>query len=494
MKTLLCLALLALGGPLTIPAQQTAPPQAAAWERSLVVLDVTRKSYDYFQPWNRRQAGSQKTGVVIGEHHILTTADELYDATLVRLQKGGRGKWWTGTLSWVDYHANLALVTTEDEDFWRELRPVELHHAAPTNGALQIVRWRNGKLETRQAEFTQFTVAEGQLSTVNHVQLEVSSEIEGVGRGEPVIMNSHVLGLVTAQRGRTCIATPAAFITSILDARRAGRYRGLGYFHFYWQPAENPASLAYLGLPGEPRGVLVIDVPRRPDGRAPVLRPKDIILQIDEFAVDTEGDYLDPDFGHLMIENLATRRKWAGDPVKIQVWREGQTQEVTYHLPKFDYTNSLVPDAVFDQAPEYLIVGGLVFQPLTDPYLRGWGRDWRRQAPFRLYYYNEQPATEERPALVLLSLVLPDPYNIGYQDLRGLVVDKVNGRRISRVAEIRDALKTPVDGFHIVEFMKGDSLQRLVLAAGEAERAATRRVLQRYGITEEFSFAARAAN
>jgi non-ribosomal peptide synthetase component F len=33
-------------------------------------------------------------------------------------------------------------------------------------------------------------------------------------------------------------------------ANNAGEYRGLGYFDFYWQPAENPVSLAFLGLEG----------------------------------------------------------------------------------------------------------------------------------------------------------------------------------------------------------------------------------------------------
>jgi hypothetical protein len=37
-------------------------------------------------------------------------------------------------------------------------------------------------------------------------------------------------------------------------------------------------------------------------------------------------------------------------------------EPVTYQLPRFDYTNSLVPSAKYDQDPEYVIVGGLVFE------------------------------------------------------------------------------------------------------------------------------------
>jgi hypothetical protein len=85
---------------------------------------------------------------------------------------------------------------------------------------------------------------------------------------------------------------------------------------------------------------------------------------------------------------------------------------------------------------------------------------------------------------VLLSHVLPDAYNIGYQDQKYVVLDKVNGQRVSRLSELRDALQRPQGGFHVIEFARGDSLRRMVLAAGDAEREATARVLQHYGIEE----------
>ena len=226
----------------------------------------------------------------------------------------------------------------------------------------------------------------------------------------------------------------------------------------------------------------MIEVPKRA-GVESALKPRDLILNADGFDIDIQGDYEDPDFGHLNMENLATRKKWAGDSVKFKIWRDGKQMDVTYTLPKAEYTESLVPDAVYDQAPEYLIAGGLVFQPLTDEYLKGWGADWRQRAPFRLNFYNSEEATPERPALVLLSQVLPDVYNIGYQELRNLVLDAVNGVKISHLADLQEALKKPKDGFHHIQFMQSDSLRTMILSAPDLEQA-TRRVLQRYGIQE----------
>jgi hypothetical protein len=244
-----------------------------------------------------------------------------------------------------------------------------------------------------------------------------------------------------------------------------------------------------LKLTGEPRGVLVTSVGERPDGAENTLKVRDVILQIDGFDIDMEGDYTDPEFGHLMLENLAVRRKWAGDDVKLKVWRDGQPLDVTYRLPKFDYTNSLLPDAVYDQEPEYYLIGGLLFQPLTDAYLQSWGADWKRRAPFRLNYYNNQEPTRDCPGLVLLSQVFPDPYNIGYQEQKYLVVDRVNGQRVSFLTDLREALQKPVNGFHVIEFKPGEVLRKIVLEAGAAERAATARVRENYRIPQEIYLA-----
>jgi hypothetical protein len=85
--------------------------------------------------------------------------------------------------------------------------------------------------------------------------------------------------------------------------------------------------------------------------------------------------------------------------------------------------------------------------------------------------------------------VLPDNYNIGYQEQRYLVVDKVNGQPVHYLAELQEALQRAKDGYHVLEFAKGDGLRRMVLAAGDTEHEATARVLKRYGITDGFRFA-----
>ena len=469
-------------------AGEMAKKAAGDWERAIISVEINRKHYDYFQPWTKRVQTVVKAGIVIGPRELLTTADALDDRTLVRVQRGGRGKWWSAEVKWIDFPANLAVVTSAEEQFWTGLKSVPLAEPVKKSEDIQVLRWRAGSLEVRKAEFNRFAVTHPNMSDAVHVQLELNSEINGVGWGEPAIAGSKVIGLVFAQSGNQLQVLPSPFIRSILDAQKKGHYKGLGYFDFTWQPAENPETLDYLKLEGEKRGAVVIDVPNKP-GVESVVKSLDILLQVDGFDIDTQGDYVDPDYGHLMLENLSTRNKWAGDPVRLKIWRAGHAQDVVYRLPKAEDAARLVPEAPFEQEPEYLIAGGLVFQPLTKNFLRSWGQDWERRAPFRLAYFRNQDPLPERPAIVILSQVMPDIYNIGYQDSRQLVLEKVNGQKVNYLADLAQALKKPANGFHILEFMKGDTLQRIVLDAAKLDDA-TKRVLDHYGIDKDHLFVA----
>lgn len=461
-------------------------------EASLVTVEVTFKEYDLSQPWNKPTRSVRKHALVTGERELLTTAQNFGDRTLVRVQKGGRGRWFNAEVQWLDYHANVAVLTVGDDGFWRDLKPVALAASVPRRSEYDIVRWRDGNLEQRRAEFSKFTVREGSLTFAPRIVLELNTEISGLGWAEPVTVDGQVVGLTMSKGGNVCSVVPTPFLRRILEARREGRFGGLGYFDFLWQPGENPATLANLKLEGEPRGAIVLDIPKQAPAGYGIQR-RDVILEVAGFPIDMQGDYDDPEYGHVMLEGLATRDRFAGDTVPMKVLREGKVIDIQYTLPKAEYRVDLLPLHVFDQEPEYLVAGGLVFQPLTQGYLRSWGDDWRRQAPFRLVYFASQAPTPERPSMVVLGQVLPDPINVGYQEYRHLVVDKVNDRKVATLADLKAALKEPRDGVHRIEYLKGDSLQRMLLDAGALEEA-NRRVLQRYGIPQAEVIAGASAN
>jgi hypothetical protein len=453
---------------------------AFAWENAIIHIEVTSKAYNYIQPWERSERKVYKSGVVVEGHQIITTADGLADQTLIRLKKQGDGLFSLGRVAWIDYQANLAALTTDEKDFWTGLQPARLADTVPITGQVRILRWRDDQLENRQGEIERMTVENSALSFVSVPALKIDSSIPGAGYGEAVTVNDKLIGLACAQGGDAVTVIPTSFIAPILKAQQAKAYTGLGYFDFTWDPADNPLNLDYLKLPGPARGVIVKETGLKPGVVSPV-HPRDVILQIDGFDIDAEGNYRDPQYRKLCLENLSSRGKWAGMTCQLKIWRDGKERDVAYQLPKAEYTDELVPSQLFDQDPEYVLAGGFVFVPLSEPYLRSWGPTWRQHSPFRLSYYSMEKVTPQRPQRVVLSQVLPNPANIGYESLRNMVIDEINGMKIKRISDIEIALKSPVDGFNVFKFEAGEPVQQAVLDASEMDRV-NQEIMARYHI------------
>lgn len=112
----------------------------------------------------------------------------------------------------------------------------------------------------------------------------------------------------------------------------------------------------------------------------------------------------------------------------------------TYYSNTNDYFPSailqlqqLVPVHQFDKLPSYFIFAGLVFVPLTQPYLHEYGEDWYNTSPRRLC----ERALRELPKkageqLVILSQVLHLPFELIFHFICAIVlpcvVDNLNLR------------------------------------------------------------------
>ena len=168
----------------------------------------------------------------------------------------------------------------------------------------------------------------------------------------------------------------------------------------------------------------------------------------------------------------------------VKVLRDGERLDLQLPLRAMRPEQDRVPPYVFGRGPDYVVVGGLVFEELTRPYLGAWG-DWARRAPPRLLVAIDREPDEagaEPQRIVLLSSVLPDAANLGYQELRDLIVERVNGRPVASLADVRRALAAPEGGFQVVELRgRARGAPGVVLDAAEAQAAAAR-LHQAYGV------------
>jgi hypothetical protein len=241
----------------------------------------------------------------------------------------------------------------------------------------------------------------------------------------------------------------------VAAASAEGPYQGFGEVGFVLSELRDPTMRSLLRLPESiDGGAYVSDVFTLGTG-SDDLRGKDVILSIDGHALDARGQYSDATYGPLSGLHLITR-KTAGDVVRFEIWRDGRKQQVDATVKSFRAAEMLVPFHEYDRQPEYIVIAGFVFQTLTRGYLNEFGDNPAGQAPSHLFHYYRDQAykpTPERSDIVVLNYVLPVPINVGYMDLRQMVVKTFNGMSVGSIADITKAMKrNPESPYHLIEF------------------------------------------
>src|SRR5581483_7814538 len=135
----------------------------------------------------------------------------------------------------------------------------------------------------------------------------------------------------------------------------------------------------------------------------------------------------------------AVSQQHIGDTFPVSVLREGRVVELTATLGE---PRSLIPGPLPERQPTYFLFAGLMFVPLTSEYLSTW--DWKDVgARYQDLYTNGLPSPD-RSEVVVLSHVLAHEVTGGYHQVRGAVVQRVNGKSIADMRGLVQAFKTPV--------------------------------------------------
>jgi hypothetical protein len=468
---------------LVIPLAATASP--LDYGARVVALSVTQQTFDERRPWAKTDPSTRNASAVVVEGPLLLTeAQMIADATLIRIEKHGAPYLVPARVVHVDPEVDLALLAVDEPGFFDDLEAASVAAFVPTRGSARSVRWRNRQLEVSDGRVTSIEVQGNRYGTIEHAFLLLTTDLTGGGWSEPVFADDELIGLTVAQEGQVASVVPAEIIGAYLTrARNREAYRGFASIGAGWQNNRDPALSAYLGLAGRPRGVVITQIPWGTSACG-VLAARDILLALDGYPIDALGNYRHPRYGRLRFTHLAAAEHQPGDAVSVQVLREGKLMNLELELRRYPSQASLIPWRRDNIEPTYLVAGGLVFRELDGAYLRSWeGNAHGGASPDlvnRLYLERHGQAPGRRRILIL-SDVLPAPYNLGYHDLGNLAVRKVNGRAVDSIADLAQAFQHPVDGFHTVEFRPNRVRAEVVLDAAGFE-AATAEILEAFAV------------
>ncbi len=468
--------------PLNLPARSLAiGREPVVRTNSLVKVNATSQGYKAHIPWQKETPGAKRgLGVVLANNRILVTGNMVADATYIELELPESGQKLPAKVVAVDYEANVALLASaapaKEKDFFATLKPISLDTSARIGDALAI--WQIGRVGDLIASPMALSKVMIQSYVVDNASFLVY-EATGIVRSEgnsftlPVVKGGKLAALLLRYDSKNQVATllPAPIIEHFLKDTADGKYDGFPSLGVEMQQTLDEQFRDYLGMKKGVKGSFVSGVTKGATADKLGVKIGDIILSINGHDVDSRGDYQDSQFGALSISHVVRGRAFVGDPIEMKVLRESREITLTGTLLRKQPAEYLVTPYIFDRGPNYLMMGGLLFQELSKPYLQAFGAEQQSGAILRLSRIAEHPEEYEkagRKKLIFLSAVLPTPSVQGYERLGGQVVNQVNGKKINDLNDLAEAFKEPKEGTHIVEL--ADFPKILHLDAISAER------------------------
>jgi hypothetical protein len=438
---------------------------------SLVRVRASIQPYDQFRPWQKKSPyGLNGTGVVLPGGKVLATAALVANRTEVGLEKPGSAEKCAAEVEAIDYEANLALLQPTDKNFLKGFSGVVLGPALRAGDKTEVWQLeRNGEMLRNQAEILSAGVGRYPSDEAGFLLygVRVSLPKRDDSYTLPLMKDGQLAGMMMGydRDSQEGTAIPIPMIEHFLKDAADGKYEGFPTLGVSWSTLRDPNLREEVMAP-KSGGLLLTRVnPRGTAGRAG-LKEGDVLLSVDGFKLDEDGNYRDSLYGPTAVGNLIRTKPTVGSVARFRISRNGKEMDLTGTYDRKAREEVAIATLQFDQAPKYLVVGGMVFQELTGVYLQEWGDKWSERAPQRLVEYftfQQEKRTDPDKKVVFLSQVLPSPITLGYQQLSGLVLEKMNGQEIKNLEELAKAVDEISSGAIVFEFR--DEPGKLILQA-----------------------------
>lgn len=416
----------------------------------VVRVVVSPARTDSVHPWNRRPGEPYvTTGLALGDGLILIQADDIRNSALIEVSRADSYKKERALPVLMDMETNLAVIRMEHPEFLKGLAPLQLAHD-PVQGE-EIIACRVDPLfrvYTETAKVLEYTISSDYGFT--RLPAFLLSMRENYQPGDVLMKHGALAGFIAYQgQNGKFVAVPVSRIQVFRERALAAIEKSTPYRGFVVQGIEledlvDPRLREYYGAGTMEGGAYVAAVlPGTPAGD--VLRRGDVIWKLDGQNVDEKGLYRDPFLGLQKAELLFTRDvrgryHLPGERIEVELVREKKPMKVIVDLHPYAGGSERIPWLLSEANPPYLIESGLVFLELSVPYLQTrFGKEWRTRALELTYLYDREKnysARGQHDRVIVLSEVLPDPMNTGYQNFGGQVVTSVNGKKVEDLNEL----------------------------------------------------------
>ncbi len=457
----------------------------------VVKIHVSSQSEDYQMPWQSgRPRGGSGTGFLIEGKRILSNAHVVSNARFIQVQKDGDPKKYIAKVAFIAHDCDLAMLEVEDELFFEGMKPVSLASEIPSlNDDVYVVGYPMGG---QRVSITRGVVSRIDFDVYSHsgldehLVMQVDAAINPGNSGGPIFYDGKVAAVAfqgLRSGDNIGYGIPLPVIEHFLKDVSDGKYNGYPELGVDFIEGHNTGLRKAYKMDVEDSGIVVNYVD--PYGSAKDrIKPGDILLSIDGYNIENDGS-IALDGNTVIFAELMERKQW-GEAVDFRIMREGAYTNV--HV-KFDNpADPFMYRNVYDEKPEYFIMAGLVFAPVNRALLYTVRHS---SVPNRsqLFYFSNFAKIDDlatgREEFVVMMRRLSHAVNAYADTFMNGIVSEVNGKKISKLEDVKEAFTKPHEGFHTIKFEGIED--KLVMEAGRADEADSE-ILSSYGIMKKEYF------
>ncbi|MCB1115426.1 MAG: trypsin-like peptidase domain-containing protein [Chlamydiia bacterium] len=451
---------------------------------SVVKIYVTKKEYNYAEPWaSPTVTHGSGSGFIIEGNRIMTNAHVVSQATYIELHTGRSKKRYPAEVKMIGHDCDLAILEVKDPHFFDGKRPLKFSkRVLLEEEGVQVYGFPIGGDEIC---VTKGIVSRIELGRYVHsgeelLMAQVDASTNPGNSGGPVLSKGKVVGIAhqgTMEGQNIGYMIPIPIIHHFLE-ENSENYQGFPSTRFNFQRFENAILRKELGFDEGDEGILMAQIPKNHffDG---VLKKGDILLEFDGFPIDAAGMIRLQDLDLSLPFEYLLLVKHYGESFEATVMRDGERLELKGIIDPKKRGKKLVPFQVHDEKPRYFIYGGAVFQPLVGNLILA------SCCPDIDYLFHmvKGEVSDERDEVVAFSSMLCGRGNSGYEDIQRSIVAKVNGKKVKNFKDFV-ALIEEADGPFIV--IETNRQERLSFEKREAE-VLNQEILERYAIPHDRS-------
>jgi S1-C subfamily serine protease len=444
----LILCILLLPNPFSLCTDLYALDDISKIRNSVVRIKATWQAPDYSVPWNPgRILEKQGSGFLISGNRILTNAHLASNARLIAVEKEDDSKKYEAKVKFIAHDCDLAILEVLDKTFFEGISPLPIGGIPSLDSTVAVIGYPIGgeRLSVTRGVVSRIDYQIYSHSVIDqHLAIQIDAAINPGNSGGPVIQNNAVVGVafqayskMIAQNVGYMIPVPVIhrFLKDVEDGQYDG-YVDLSIRHF---PLLNDMHRRALGLKTEGYGVMVSKV-YMAGGATNILKPGDVLLAIDGLPIFSNG-YVLMGNERLLLEEVV-ERKFKEESVRLKILRQGKELEVT--VPLSYPWPFLMLARRHDVLPRFVVFGGLVFQPLSEVSAKA-PEIKQINAGYQYYYYLENEFYKERPEIIVLSKILPDPVNVYLRRFLYSIVEGINDHKVRTLEDMSSAFKEPSD-------------------------------------------------